>query len=148
MNSGILLYSCEDSGARAPESCDKLMKKLTSSSGLSAQNPLAVIALLIGIVEAAFAYPVTHLSGSNQTVFVYFMVGFPVLLVLCFFITVWAKPGHLYSPKDYASPTDFLRGIGKSSAIPPQAAQEPPRKPSGASKIDRAGASQQPNAPQ
>jgi hypothetical protein len=124
------------------------MKKLASSTGLSAQNPLAVISLLIGTVEAAFGYPVTHLSGPNQTIFVYFMVGFPVLLVLCFFITVWTKPGHLYSPKDYASPADFLQGIGKSSAIPPQAAQEPPRKQLGAPSIDRAGASQQPNAPE
>src|SRR5258708_25950991 len=121
------------------------MKKLTSSLGLSAQNLLAVIALLIGIVEAAFAYPVTHLSGSNQTVFVYFMVGFPVLLVLCFFITVWAKPGHLYSPKDYASPADFLRGIGKSSAIPAQATPESPKRQSAAKSIDRGDASQEPN---
>lgn len=91
-----------------------------------AKNPLAVIASLIGVVEAAFVYPVTKLSGPNQTVFVAFMVGFPVLLMMCFFLTVWFKPGHLYSPGEYETPTDFLKGIGKVSAIPAQATLDSP----------------------
>lgn len=59
------------------------------------------VALLIGLVEAALAYPVGKLSGTNQTLFVYFMIGFPVLLLLCFFLTVWFKPAHLYGPRDF-----------------------------------------------
>ncbi len=74
-----------------------------SKRGGIAQNPLAVISILIGVVEAAFSYPVTRLSGLNQTICVIFMVVFPVLLMMCFFATVWFKPGHLYAPKDYAS---------------------------------------------
>ncbi len=121
------------------------MTRVPTRPGVIAQNPLAVISLLIAIVEMALAYPVTKLSGSSQTEFVHFMVGFPLLLMILFFVTVWFRPGHLYSPKDYASPTDFLRGIGKGSAIPPQAAPEslgPQLRPSG---IDPADAARQPN---
>lgn len=110
-----------------------------------AQNPLAVISTLIALVEAAFSYPVTKLSGQNQTIFVVFMVGFPVLLMLCFFITVWFKPGHLYAPRDYASPTDFLRGIGKGSAIPPGATPELGIPEPSSLRIDRAEVARQPN---
>lgn len=121
------------------------MAKAVIKSGGIAQNPLAVISSLIAVVEAAFSYPVTRLSGSNQTVFVTFMVGFPVLLMACFFVTVWFKPGHLYAPKDYASPTDFLRGIGKSSAIPPRAAPELSGPQPGPSGVDQADIARQPN---
>jgi len=81
--------------------------------GVVPRNPLAVIASLIGVVEVAFAYPVTRLSGINQTIIVVFLVAFPVLLVVCFFVTVWFKPGHLYSPKDYSTDESFLVGIRK-----------------------------------
>ncbi len=82
------------------------------------QNPLAIIALLVGLVEAAFAYPVTKLSGVNQTIMVVFMVGFPVLLMLCLLLVMWFKPGVLYGPKDYAKDESFLQAIGR--AIPAQ----------------------------
>lgn len=85
-----------------------------------AENPLAVIASLFSIMEAAFVYPVTKLSGSNQTLFVHFMVGFPILVVVGFFLILWFKPGHLYAPGEYESSNDYLRSIGKVSAIPAQ----------------------------
>jgi len=91
--------------------------KRSSQAGRIAQNPLAVIASLIALVEVAFSYPVTKLSGSNQTIVVWFMVGFPTLLLLCFFATVWIKPGHLYGPKDYGGGESFLRGIGRLPAV-------------------------------
>jgi|SRR5882724_8125256 len=99
------------------------------------QNPLTVIAALIGVVEAAFAYPVTKLTGANQTVFVYFMVGFPSLLLLCFFATVWFKPAHLYGPRDYTQDDSFLRGIGRVSAL--QGATSIPPPDDGSSKGNR-----------
>jgi hypothetical protein len=98
-----------------------------------AQNPLTVIAALIGVVEAAFAYPVTKLSGFNQSVFVCFMVGFPVLLLLCFFFTVWFTPGHLYGPRDYTRDDSFLRVIGRESAL--SSAPSPPPPEEGVSRI-------------
>jgi hypothetical protein len=92
-------------------------------------NPLTVIAALIGIVELAFAYPITKLSGTNQTIFVVFMVSFPVLLMSCFFLTVWFKPGHLYAPRDYANDQSFLGGIGRVPALPVPRAIPPPEEP-------------------
>jgi hypothetical protein len=98
------------------------------------RNPLTVIAALIGVVEAAFAYPVTKLTGTNQTVFVLFMVCFPVLLLLCFFITVWFRPAHLYGPSDYTQDNSFLAGIGRIPAFPGAAVTPPPYEPPPGSK--------------
>jgi hypothetical protein len=100
-------------------------------------NPLAVIASLIGVVELAFAYPITKLSGSNQTILVFFMVGFPVFLVSCFFLTVWFKPGHLYSPRDYADDQSFLGGIGRMPGLPSQRAIPLPDEPQTSSESAR-----------
>jgi hypothetical protein len=93
------------------------------------RNPLTVIAALIGVVEAAFAYPVTRLTGTNQTFIVAFMVLFPALLLLCFFITVWFFPGHLYGPSDYTQDDSFLMGIGRVSALRGSAIKPPPDEP-------------------
>src|SRR5713226_355245 len=93
---------------------------------LGPQNPLAVIASLIAVVEIAFAYPVTVLSDTNQTILVVFLVSFPVLLLLCFFLTVWFRPGHLYSPKDYSKDESFLEGIGRLPAGSPKRIGEQP----------------------
>jgi hypothetical protein len=80
-------------------------------------NPLITISTLIGVVEWAFAYPVSRLSDSNQTLVVRFMVLFPFALMAGFFAVVWFRPGHLYGPADYGSNADFLRAIGKIPAI-------------------------------
>lgn len=86
-------------------------KKIPHPAG----NPLAVISLFISIVEAAFVYPVTHLQGANQTVFVFFMVGFPTLFLILFFLTVWFRPGHLFGPKDYLNEQHYLESIGRAA---------------------------------
>ena len=46
------------------------------------KNALGVIALFVSIIELAFAYPVTVLSGNAQLAFLSFMIAFP-LLVAC-----------------------------------------------------------------
>src|SRR5882762_11256467 len=93
------------------------MAKSSDRGKHAPQNPLGIIALLIGIVELAFAYPVTKLQGLNQTLVIAFMVSFPFLLMLGFFLTVWFRPGHLYGPKDYTKDESFLEGIGKIPAM-------------------------------
>ncbi len=82
--------------------------------GKALGNPLAVISALIVVVELAFAYPVTQLSGSNQTLVVLFMVTFPFVLYGGFLLLVWFKPAHLYAPKDYEADKSFLDAIGKA----------------------------------
>lgn len=81
------------------------------------ENPFAVISALIGVIEIAFSYPVTRLSGSNQTIVVMFMVTFPILLLLCFFGILWFKPTHLYGPDRFRSDKAFLSSLSRFSAI-------------------------------
>lgn len=75
------------------------------------RNPITIVALLIGIVEVAFAYPVTQLTGGLQAIVVTFMVSFPILLLSVFFLIVWFRPGHLYGPKDFEKDENFLKAI-------------------------------------
>ncbi len=86
-----------------------------------AGNPLAVTVAFMGVVECAFAYPVTKLTGSNQTIFVIFMVCFPILVLALFFLVVWCRPTHLYGPKDYSKDEHFLSALVKTSALKTEA---------------------------
>ncbi len=111
-----------------------------SPRGQAFGTPLAVIAALIGVVEAAFAYPVTKLSGSNQTIFVAFMVAFPFALLVGLFLMLWFRPAHLYAPKDFKADRAFLDAIGRTqpaaavAAAPPESVgTELPRERLGAS---------------
>ena len=53
---------------------------------LSPQNPLAVIALLVGVVESIMGLAAVSLDpGHEQTFLVYAMVGIFVCVVLGFF---------------------------------------------------------------
>lgn len=89
------------------------------------RNPLAIIAGLIAIVELALAYPVTQLAGRNQDLFVDFMVGFPCLLLVGFFLILWFRPSHFYAPRDFQDDRTFLEALGKAQPARPSLAAEP-----------------------
>lgn len=80
-----------------------------SAAEFSPRNALGVISLFVGVVELAFAYPVTVLSGVTQIVFVIFMVSFPVLVLAGFFFVLLKYPENFYSPSDFQDPQAFTR---------------------------------------
>lgn len=80
-----------------------------NTAKFSPRNALGVISLFVGVVELAFAYPVTVLAGSTQIVFVIFMVSFPVLVLSGFFFVLLRYPENFYSPSDFEDPQAFTR---------------------------------------
>ena len=50
-----------------------------------------------------------------QATFVWFLMGFPVLLVLAFFVTLNWNHKVLYAPSDYRDDSSFLRVLGSGA---------------------------------
>ena len=76
---------------------------------LTIKNPLTIIAFFATVTESAVAaLYAADLGKQNQTILVWFIVLFPVLLVLAFFITLYFRPKNLYAPSDYNNDAGFL----------------------------------------
>ena len=65
------------------------------------RNPLTVIAMFAGLAEVSGTIVLPFISDVVQVTFVWFLMVFPVLLVMLFFGTLWLKPVVLYAPSDY-----------------------------------------------
>ena len=80
-------------------------------------NPLSVIALFAGLAEAFAAYALIKLPGGTQEIFVYFVMGFPILLVLLFFATLNWNYNALYAPGDFADQRMYLESMKLKESI-------------------------------
>lgn len=80
-----------------------------------AHNPLGIIALFLALVDgiAAVALGVTtgSLSAALQAVLVWFIVLFPAVVLIVFYLLVTRHHTKLYAPKDYESPDGFFRAL-------------------------------------
>lgn len=76
------------------------------------KNPLTVIAMFAGIAEVSGAAVLPWLDKDVQETYVIFLMGFPCLLVLLFFVTLWAKHTVLYAPSDFKDDKNFMELFG------------------------------------
>lgn len=75
------------------------------------RNPLTIIAIFAGISEISATAVLPFISESIQKVFIWFIILFPFVLLILFFITLWTKHQVLYAPSDYKSDENFLKVI-------------------------------------
>lgn len=87
------------------------MEKITSI-----RNPLSIIAIFAGIAEISGTSVLPFISSEHQGVFIWFVMGFPVLLLLLFFATLNLNHKVLYSPSDYRADESFLNVMGQVRA--------------------------------
>jgi hypothetical protein len=73
------------------------------------QNPLTIIAIFAGLAEIAGTVALTAVSKEVQPIFIWFVMGFPTLLVVAFFATLNFNPKVLYAPSDFRTDDNFLR---------------------------------------
>lgn len=77
-----------------------------------ARNPLGIIALFIVLVYG-FASMVTAFSGaftsSEKLPLIYFLVGFPVLVLVAFTWLVSKHSGKLFAPSDFKDETNYVK---------------------------------------
>ena len=85
-----------------------------TAQGLS-RNPLGIIALFIVLVYGMAALVLSTTGTSFQPVerapMIWFLVLFPVLVLLIFAGLVMKFPKNLYSPSDYGNAGDFVRAL-------------------------------------
>jgi len=72
------------------------------------RNPLTIIALFVGLTEIAFSIAFTRAPSSSQSTILVFLIGFPTLCAVAFFITLWFRPGNFYGPSDFRTDEAYL----------------------------------------
>lgn len=77
-------------------------------------NPLTIIAVFAGLAEAFATIALIKLPENSQQVFLYFVMGFPTLLVILFFYTLHKNHKVLYGPSDYKDQSMFFDLIRES----------------------------------
>ena len=75
-------------------------------------NPLTLIGVFAGLAEIAATAVLPFLEGTAQAQFIWFVMLFPVLLVLLFFATLNFNHHVMYAPKDFDDPEAFERVLG------------------------------------
>lgn len=80
-------------------------------------NPLTIIAIFASLAEVASTGALVALEEPVQLIFVWFVMGFPILLVGAFFYTLWNKPTSLYAPSDYDKEENFLDAMGVTKGL-------------------------------
>lgn len=75
------------------------------------QNPLGIIATFATLSEAFGTVVLKFLPYNIQIIFVWFVMIFPIILVISFFILLYKRPIHFYSPDYYTDDEHFLRAI-------------------------------------
>lgn len=72
------------------------------------KNPLTIIAIFAGIAEVSGTAILPLISDQNQLIFIYFLISFPLLLIVLFFITLNFNNKVLYAPSDYRDESNYI----------------------------------------
>lgn len=76
-------------------------------------NPLTIIAIFAGLAEVSGTVVLPFLEDDSQSLYVWFLMAFPTLLILLFFITLNFNYKVLYAPSDFKDEDNFLKLFGK-----------------------------------
>lgn len=85
------------------------------------KNPLTVIAIFAALAEVSGTVVLPFLEKDLQEIYVWFLMAFPVLLVLAFFLTLNFNRRALYAPSDYREEQHF---VDLAAAASPEAREE------------------------
>ena len=75
-------------------------------------NPLTIVAIFAGIAEAFATGALVMLPIEIQREFVYFVMMFPLIIVIAFFFILVTRPQVLYAPSDYSDENHFIMANG------------------------------------
>jgi len=73
------------------------------------RNPLSVIAIFAGLADIAATVVLPMLKDGAQERFLWFVIVFPILLVVAFFLTLNFNPTVLYAPSDFKDEENYMR---------------------------------------
>jgi len=81
------------------------------------RNPLTVIGIFAAVAEVSATIALPQLDPNAQATFMWFVMGFPFLLVLLFFATLNFNLKALYAPSDFRDEKNFMTLIARSSRL-------------------------------
>lgn len=70
-------------------------------------TPLGIIAGFLAITEIALTVTIVNTDGQAQILLTWFTILLTTAMVLGFFLILWNRPLHFYSPQDYGVATDI-----------------------------------------
>jgi predicted transcriptional regulator len=83
-------------------------------------NPLTVIAIFAGLAEVAGTIALVAVDPAIQSIFVWFVMLFPIGLVVLFFATLNFNPRVLYAPSDFKDEENFLTALAGKQKVEKQ----------------------------
>src|SRR5689334_5403388 len=72
-------------------------------------NPLTIVAIFSGLAEVCGTVVTPLLDKDIVKIYIWFLIGFPTLLLILFFVTLWSAHKKLYAPSDFESDISFLK---------------------------------------
>jgi len=73
------------------------------------KNPLTIIGLFAGIAEGAGTVVLPFISRELQAIFIWYVMLFPIFLVIIFFINLNRNPKVFYAPSDFEDEANFMK---------------------------------------
>lgn len=74
-------------------------------------NPLTIIAIFAALAEVNATIAIGLVDPSLHNIFIWFVMGFPTLLVTLFFITLNYNTKVMYSPSDFKDDKTFVQSL-------------------------------------
>ncbi|HDF2340870.1 TPA: hypothetical protein PC598_000399 [Morganella morganii] len=71
-------------------------------------NPLTIIAIFAGVAESLATIALVNVPQDIQLIFVYFVMVFPTVIVVLFFLTLNYNNTVLYAPSDFDDQSHYL----------------------------------------
>ena len=81
------------------------------------KNPLTIIAIFAAIAEISGTVVLPFITDVNQGKYIWFLMLFPLLLVLLFFATLNFNHRVLYAPSDFKDEENFFKSFKPASPI-------------------------------
>lgn len=73
------------------------------------KNPLTIIAIFAGIAEVSGTLVLPFIADENQLLFIYFLIVFPSVLIVVFFLTLNFNNKALYAPSDFKNEENYIK---------------------------------------
>jgi hypothetical protein len=83
-------------------------------------NPLTIIAMFAAITEVMCTFALAAVSDTNEIWIIVFLVSFPFVLILLFFLTLNFNHKVLYAPSDFADEANFMMASNLGEQPNPQ----------------------------
>jgi len=81
-------------------------------------NPLTIIAIFAALAEVNATIAIGLIEPGLHSIFIWFVIGFPTLLVILFFLTLNYNTKVMYSPSDFKDDQTFVNSLYGKFELP------------------------------